>query len=197
MDASQLNFILEIIAVVTGVVGVWYAKKENILVYPYGIVSVLIWVYLCWEGDLFGQSIVNFFYFVMNVFGWYNWSRKKEDQSHAVRITKNSVNQNLYTFISISILTLVIYVLLSDYQNIKSFNIVIGLESLITAMNFVSMWLMAWKKLENWLLWIVADIMCIPLFFEKAYYISVVQFMVFIVIAVLGYIEWKKQLVRS
>ena len=86
---------------------------------------------------------------------------------------------------------------MSDYQNIKSFNIVIGLESLITAMNFVSMWLMAWKKLENWLLWIIADIMCIPLFFEKEYYISVVQFMVFIVIAVLGYIEWKKQLVRS
>ena len=83
------------------------------------------------------------------------------------------------------------------FEKFSEFDFVIALESLITAMNFVSMWLMAWKKLENWLLWIIADIMCIPLFFDKAYYISVVQFAVFIVIAVLGYIEWKKQLVRS
>ena len=133
----------------------------------------------------------------MNVFGWHNWSRKKEDQSNAVVITKNNAIQNLYTLIAIVVLTILLYVVLANFQKISEFDFVIALESLITAMNFVSMWLMAWKKLENWLLWIIADIMCIPLFFDKAYYISVVQFAVFIVIAVLGYIEWKKQLVRS
>ena len=197
MNFDQINFILEIVAVVTGVVGVWYAKKENILVYPYGIVSVLIWVYLCWIGDLFGQSLVNLFYFAMNVFGWYNWSRKKEDQSNAVKITKNSLKENIYTVIAISILTILLYVLLSDFQDENDLNLVIGVESLVTAMNFVAMWLMAWKKLENWLVWIIADILCIPLFFEKEYYISIVQFSVFIIIAILGYIEWKKQIIRS
>ena len=194
---ETFNFILELVAVVTGVVGVWYAKKENILVYPYGVISVVIWVYLCLIGELYGQSIVNFFYFIMNVFGWYNWSRKKEDQSNAVVITKNNAIQNLYTLIAIVVLTNLLYVVLANFQKISEFDFVIALESLITAMNFVSMWLMAWKKLENWLLWIIADIMCIPLFFDKAYYISVVQFTVFIIIAVLRYIEWKKQLVRS
>ena len=197
MNFDQINFILEIVAVVTGVVGVWYAKKENILVYPYGIVSVLIWVYLCWIGDLFGQSLVNLFYFAMNVFGWYNWSRKKEDQSNAVKITKNSLKENIYTVIAISILTILLYVLLSDFQDENDLNLVIGVESLVTAMNFVAMWLTTWKKLENWLVWIIADILCIPLFFEKEYYISIVQFSVFIIIAILGYIEWKKQIIRS
>ncbi len=197
MKPEDLILILELVAVVTGIIGVWYAKKENILVYPYGIISVLIWVYLCWTGDLMGQSMVNSFYFIMNVYGWYNWSRKKQDHTNAVQISKNNFNQNIFTFVAIIILTIVLFLLLSDMQDAIDFNLVIGLEALITAMNFVSMWLMAWKKLENWLLWIIADIMCVPLYFEKGYYFSVVQFLVFIVIAFMGYFEWKKQIVRS
>ena len=193
----DLYFILELIAVITGVIGVWYAKKENILVYPIGIISVLIWVYLCWVGKMYGQSLVNFSFFIINIFGWYNWSRKKQDKSNAVQISKNSFKENIFTAISICILTAVLYVFLSDIQHNSQLNLIIGLESLITAMNFVSMWLMAWKKLENWLLWIIADIMCVPLFFEKGYYISVVQFLVFIVIAIMGYFEWRKQIVRT
>ena len=85
-------FVLEICAVSSGVVSVWFAKKENILVYPICIFSVLIWVYLCWLGDLYGQAMVNIFFFVMNVYGWYNWLRKEEDDSIAVAVSFNTKN---------------------------------------------------------------------------------------------------------
>jgi len=197
MDLGQLNFILELIAVITGVVGVWYAKKENILVYPIGIISVLIWVYLCWIGKMYGQSLVNFSFFIINIFGWYNWSRKNDDQSNAVEIQFNNYLQNVIVIITTLLLWVLLYYFLLKYKADDEAVIYVFLEALITAMNFVAMFLLAWKRIENWIYWIIADIMCIPLFIHKDYLIGVFQFSFFIVIAFLGYIEWKKQIIRS
>ena len=74
----DITMLLEILAVITGIISVWLTKKENVLLYPVGIISVLLWIYLCWVGKLFGQSVINFFFFVMNVFGWMNWSAKND-----------------------------------------------------------------------------------------------------------------------
>jgi len=197
MELGQLNFILELIAVITGVVGVWYAKKENILVYPIGIISVLIWVYLCWIGEMYGQSLVNFSFFIINIFGWYNWSRKNDDQSNAVEIQFNNYLQNVIVIIITLLLWVLLYYFLLKYKADDEAVIYVFLEALITAMNFVAMFLLAWKRIENWIYWIIADIMCIPLFIHKDYLIGVFQFSFFIVIAFLGYIEWKKQIIRS
>jgi nicotinamide mononucleotide transporter len=197
MELGQLNFILELIAVITGVVGVWYAKKENILVYPIGIISVLIWVYLCWIGKMYGQSLVNFSFFIINIFGWYNWSRKNDDQSNAVEIQFNNYLQNVIVIITTLLLWVLLYYFLLKYKADDEAVIYVFLEALITAMNFVAMFLLAWKRIENWIYWIIADIMCIPLFIHKDYLIGVFQFSFFIVIAFLGYIEWKKQIIRS
>ena len=197
MELGQLNFILELIAVITGVVGVWYAKKENILVYPIGIISVLIWVYLCWIGKMYGQSLVNFSFFIINIFGWYNWSRKNDDQSNAVEIQFNNYLQNVIVIIITLLLWVLLYYFLLKYKADYEAVIYVFLEALITAMNFVAMFLLAWKRIENWIYWIIADIMCIPLFIHKDYVIGVFQFSFFIVIAFLGYIEWKKQIIRS
>ena len=77
---NDIVFYLEIIAVFTGILSVWLTSKENVLLYPIGICSVSIWIYLCWIGDLFGQSIINLFFFIMNIYGWYNWQLKDDSQ---------------------------------------------------------------------------------------------------------------------
>ncbi|MBG16559.1 MAG: nicotinamide mononucleotide transporter [Crocinitomicaceae bacterium] len=192
----ELIFFLEILAVLTGIVSVWFAKKENILVYPIGIISVLIWVYLCWFGNLFGQAVVNFFFFVINIYGWYNWSRKKEDDSSAVKIVYNTKNQNILAILISLVFWLILYFLLIPYKPALESAFYVSLEALITAMNFVAMFLLAWKRMENWIYWIVADIMCIPLFIHKDYYLGVIQFLFFIVIAFSGYLQWKKQIIE-
>ena len=188
---------LELIAVITGIISVWLAKKENVWLYPIGIISVVIWIYLCWVGKLFGQSLINFFFFIMNVYGWYNWLRRDENNQPNVIIKHNTKFQNVLVIISCFVLSVLIYYMLIPLQEKNALIEFVIVEAFITALNFVAMWLMAWKRIEHWLLWIVGDIMCIPLFVHKDYPLGVIQFLVFIVIAYLGYKEWKLKAVEQ
>ena len=192
-----MNFKFEIIAVLTGIVSVWLAKRENVWLYPIGIISVLLWIYLCWVGKLYGQSVINLFFFLMNGYGWYNWLRKDDDNNPNVLIKNNTNRENFLVFITSLFFSFVIYFLLLPFQDKQASQLYIVIESIITALNFLAMWLMAWKRVEHWLLWIVGDILCIPLFVHKEYPIGVIQFMVFIVIAYLGYKEWKLKVLKS
>ena len=186
-----MDFLIEIIAVFTGITSVWFAKKENVWLYPVGIISVLLWIYLCWIGKLFGQSVINLFFFLMNGYGWYNWLRKDADNKPNIFIKNNTEKENISVVLLAIVLSIIIYFLLIPLQDEKASLLYVLLEAIITALNFVAMWLMAWKRVEHWLLWIIGDILCIPLFIHKDYPIGVLQFMVFIFIAYLGYKEWK------
>ncbi len=184
---------LEFLAVISGVTGVWLAKKEKVWLYPVGIISVLIWIYLCWVSKLYGQSLINVFFFAMNIYGWFNWLGKDKNNQPNVVIRQNSRRENYLVLIVLVVLSILIYFALVPFQEADSSLFYVLLESIITSLNFVAMWLMAWKRLENWILWIIGDIMCIPLFIHKDYPIGVIQFVVFIVIAYLGYKEWKSK----
>lgn len=188
---------IEFLAVLTGVISVWLAKKENVWLYPTGIVSVILWIYLCWVGKLFGQSTINFFFFIMNVYGWYNWLRKDQNNQPNVVIKLNSNKENGLVFIFSFFLSIIIFFLLLPYQEVYALLFYVVLEAIITALNFVAMWLMAWKRLEHWILWIVGDVMCIPLYIHKDYPLGVFQFMVFIAIAYMGYKEWKLKAIQE
>ena len=192
-----MNFYLEIIAVLTGITSVWFSKKENILLYPIGTVSVLIWIYLCWIGEIYSQAVINLFFLIMNIYGWYNWSRKDNSEINKVQIKFSSLKENLIIIIVAALLTLLIYSALSNVE-ILNFNWkFVLMESFITTLNFIAMWLMAWKRVENWVLWIIGDIFCIPLFVFKEYYLSVAQFSIFIIIAFMGYFEWRKKALKN
>ena len=192
-----MNFYLEIIAVLTGIISVWFAKKENILLYPIGTVSVLIWIYLCWIGEIYSQAVINLFFLIMNIYGWYNWSRKDNSEINKVQIKFSSLKENLLVIAVAALLTMLIYSALSNVE-ILNFNWkFVLMESFITSLNFIGMWLMAWKRVENWVLWIIGDIFCIPLFVFKEYYLSVAQFSIFIIIAFMGYFEWRKKALKN
>ena len=193
----DIFFLLELLAVISGVASVWLAKKENVLLYPVGILSVVIWIFLCFNSDLYGQSLVNLFFFLMNIFGWYNWLRKTGDNSNMINIKSNSLKENVLSVVAIFILSPVLYFCLEPFQDPNTNLLFVYLEMIITAINFVAMWLIAWKRIENWMLWIVADILCIPLFIYNEYFLSVIQFIFFIVIAFMGHYQWKKQLLKN
>ena len=133
----------------------------------------------------------------MNVYGWYNWLRRDENNQPNVIIKHNTNFQNVLVIMSSFILSVLMYYMLLPLQEKNALIEYVILEAFITALNFVAMWLMAWKRLEHWLLWIVGDIMCIPLFVHKDYPLGVIQFLVFIVIAYLGYKEWKLKAVEQ
>jgi len=180
---------LEVVAVVFGILSVWFARKENIWVYPTGIVNVLVYVYLCFFAGLYADMAINAFYFVMSVFGWYNWSRRDESLNH-VPITSLNLKQWIFYILLIAVAFGVIYYVLSRFTD----STVPLFDSFTTSLFIAGMWLMAIKKIENWLLWILGDVLVIPMFAIKGLAFTSVQYIVFLVLAVMGYIEWRKRL---
>jgi nicotinamide mononucleotide transporter len=173
---------LEGIAVLFGLLSVWFARKENILVYPTGIVNVLIYVFICYEVGLYADMGINAFYFVMSIYGWVKWSMKMEDQH--VRPISYATPKEWALSIGGTILVFIpLFFVLKKYTD----STVPFWDALTTAIFITGMWLMAFKKIENWLFWIAGDLACIPLFASKGLVLTSFQYAVFLGLAVAGY----------
>ena len=191
---STLNIFLEITAVIFGLFSVWYAKKDNILVFPTGLVSTFIYAYLLWQWNLLGDSMINVYYFVMSIYGWYHWTRKKgEVDEFPISIMTNKEKvMAIIIFIATLFFVFIVYLYFKKFTSWYSY-----LDTILTAIFFVGMWLMAKRKIENWIFWILGDLLSIPLYFAKGYTFTSFQYIVFTIIAVYGYLEWKKILNNS
>jgi len=182
---------LELIAVGFGIISVWFAKKNNILVYPTGLVSTLIFVYILMEFQLYGDLIINFYYSIMSVLGWYLWSRIKNgaDEFPISVMNKKDFIISVMIFIVTLLFVVFVYLFFDKFTDWTAY-----VDAFTTGLFFVGMWLMAKRKVENWILWIIADIISVPLYFHKGLTFSSLQFSIFTILAILGYLEWKKRL---
>jgi nicotinamide mononucleotide transporter len=183
------EIVLEITAVLFGLASVWYAKKDNILVFPTGLINTSIYVFLLLKWSLLGDMMINAYYFIMSIYGWYHWTRKKGDEVAypIAKMTNQDKKTALLIFVTTLIFVVVIYLIFNKFTNWFSY-----VDTLITGIFFVGMWLMAKRKIENWICWIIGDIISIPLYFAKGYTFTSIQYIIFTIIAVFGYLEWKK-----
>ncbi len=180
--------LLEIIAVVFGLLSVWYSKKANILVFPTGIVSVLIYIYICFFAKLYADMMINFVYFVMSVYGWHNWARKRDD-NQVLPVMFAGRKLNLIALAA----TVFSFVVLSYVLSRHTDSNVPYWDSFTTAIFITGMFLMAMKKVENWIYWIIGDVISIPLYFYKGLVFTSLQFTIFLIIAVMGYFAWRQK----
>ena len=180
---------LELVGVFFGLCSVWYAKKDNILVFPTGLISTSIYAYLLWQWSLLGDSMINVYYFTMSIYGWYHWTRKKGDADEfpISLMTKKEKGMALILFIATVVFVVLVYLYFNNFTSWYSY-----LDTILTGLFFVGMWLMAKRKIENWIFWIVGDLLSIPLYLAKGYTFTSLQYIVFTIIAVYGYLEWKK-----
>lgn len=182
---------LELLGVFFGLSSVWYAKKDNILVFPTGLISTSIYAYLLWQWSLLGDSMINAYYFIMSFYGWYHWTRRKGDVVEfpiSVMTDKERLT-SIFIFILTLMFVVVVYLYFNKFTSWYSY-----LDTLLTAIFFVGMWLMAKRKIENWIFWIAGDLLSIPLFLAKGYTFTSFQYLVFTIIAIYGYLEWNKSL---
>lgn len=182
---------LEGIAVVFGLLSVWYSKQENILVYPTGIVSVVIAVYLTFTSKLYAEAGINSYYFVMSVYGWYYWTHADPNRPQ-VRVTRSSGKEHLIA----AAMTIGAFMLIRfglDYTDSD----VPNWDAITTATAITGMWLMAKKKIENWIYWILTDVIATPLYFYKELYFFSFQFLVFTALATWGYFSWRRSLLKE
>ncbi len=219
-DYPTVFIILELIGVVFGVASVLLARKLNVLVFPIGLVSTAIFVYLLWKWQLFGDMFINAYYTVMGLYGWFNWTRNRTNTNNNHKHNKNNSNANsndidiehieasdiptmaLLSIATISFVALVYYFRPVINNNFSFDGAVMGLhlftwvdytDMLTTALFLIAMWLMASRKIEHWLLWIVADAISVPLYFYKGLTFTALQYVVFTLIAIWAYYEWQRR----
>ena len=188
---DTLDIWLEIMAVIFGFLSVWFSKQNNVLVFPTGMISTLIFVYLLLKWSLLGDMMINAYYFIMSVYGWYIWTRKV-DATHMTPIsfmTFKEKRTSIYIFIATIIFVVLIYVAFNKWTSWVAY-----VDTLTTAIFFVGMWLMAKRKIENWIFWIIGDIISVPLYFYKGFTFTSLQYFGFTIIAIFGYFSWKQRL---
>lgn len=186
--------VLEFIAFIFGILSVWYAKKENILVYPTGLVATVITVYLFFYDKLMGDMMMNFYYSIMSIYGWWNWSRKKEGE-YIVPISRTNNKEKIIGFGMFSITVMITYLVykLTDTP-IDSSNYI---DMFTSGVFFTAMWYMANKKIENWTLWILANIITVPLYAYRGWGMFSLQYLIFTILAIQAYLAWKKSLNKN
>ena len=159
-----MNFFLEFVAVIFGFLSVWFAKGNNILVYPTGILSTSIFVYLLVISELYGDASINGYFFVMSFYGWYFWTRKKSGEI-INQIGRISLSEKI---VSVFLFSLAIIVIFSIYYFFDKWSTISAyLDTLTTGIFFVAMWLMSRRKIEHWTFWIIGDVLSVPLYIYK------------------------------
>lgn len=192
-NATILQIILESLAFVFGILSVYFAKKENIWVYPTGLISTIITVYLLYQAKYFGDMTMNFYYSIMSIYGWYKWSSK--DNEPELEITRTSTKEKLIgvgLFILTMIVTYLVYLFFDYKLEIPNY-----IDIFTSGIFFTAMWYMALKKIENWTLWIIGDLIAVPLFAHRGLGMLSLQYLVFTILAILAYIQWKNILNKN
>ncbi|MGB5377709.1 nicotinamide riboside transporter PnuC [Muriicola sp.] len=182
---------LEAIAFFFGIASVVYAKRENILVYPTGLVATVITVYLFYIDSLFGDMMMNFYYSIMSIYGWWNWARISQNKK-VVQISRTNLREKQVGFVLFLLTMMITYGVYRLYGT--ALNYTNYIDILTSGIFFTAMWYMANKKLENWTLWILADLVTVPLYAYRGWGMLSLQYLIFTVLAIQGYFAWKKDL---
>ncbi len=184
---------LEFTAVAFGIISVVYSRAENILVYPTGLVNTTFYIYLSVQAGLYAEASVNGYYTIMSIAGWVWWARKEADGVQQLHISGSSGTDWRNTLLFFGFFWVALWWLLSRFTD-SSVPLADGFAA---ASAYTGMWLMARKKLENWIWWIVTNIASIPLYFSKGFVFTSFQYLVFLVLAIMGYMEWRRKLIQS
>ena len=187
------ELIIEIIAVITGMLSIWYSYRINILVYPIGMISLALYVFIFINNGLYANAVINFLYFVISIFGWWNWLRQRTTDNRQQTTDKGELKVS-YLSKKENAITITILVILIFFINLFTTNdLSIRLDYYTSAAGLIAMVLTSFKKVENWFFYLVADIVLIPLCIYNGLYLTSIQYVAYTILAIMGYINWNKE----
>jgi nicotinamide mononucleotide transporter len=193
ISGLKATTIPEYIAVLAGIASVWYSRKENILVYPTGLLNTIIYIWLSFKYHLLGEASVNFYYTLMNMYGWYLWTRKDKQQQAIIQVRFSSAKEWLGQLSFFAFFYLSIFFALSYLKKAFAPGAIPWADALASASAFTGMWLMAKKKVESWYWWIITNICGMPLYFVKGLVFTSVYYFVLLILAIGGLTEWRRR----
>lgn len=191
IDALLANW-LENLAVAFGLVSVYLSTREKISSWPAAIINVGIFFFVFWKAKLYADAVLQIVYLLLSVYGWYEWlfggaNHARLDVSRA----------RMRDWAILVPLAIVFAIGLGTFLARHTDSPVPYLDASLTATSLVAQWMMTRKQLENWVIWIVADIVYVPTFLARHLPSTAVQYAVFLVLAVMGYVSWRKSLTRQ
>ena len=192
-NASSLQIGAEFIAFCFGIMSVYFAKKENIWVYPTGLVSTLITVYLLYQAAYFADMTMNIYYSIMSIYGWYRWIPNA--QLPGLKISRTTLQEKFIgfgLFVLTMIITYLVYVFFEYKLEIPNY-----IDIFTSGIFFTAMWYMALKKIENWTLWIIGDCIAVPLFAYRGLGMLSLQYFIFTIMAIVAYLSWRTYLAKK
>ena len=219
-NTDFIYILLEFIAAFLGVLSGFYAKKEDIKVFPTGIISTGLYIYLLYRWQLFGDLIINIYYTAMSIYGWYMWAKILNASENKLAVSKSSmrdyiISMSIFVFSSLFVMFVYRYfdVISTDMNFTQTLQYIWShitsgsasefrkitpyLDTFTTGAAFAAMWMMANKKIESWILWIAVNIVSVPLYFIKGFGFTGIQYIIFLGLAFLGYYSWKKSFINA
>ncbi len=185
---NSLN-ILESIAVLLSIAYVILAAKEIIIAWYCAFLSVSIYIYLCIKAQLYAETFLQVFYLIMAVVGWYKWKFKKSENKSEKRIIQLPLKHHFINILLSSIATIITGYLLGKYSQAAS----PYMDAFTTVFSLYATWMVAQKVLENWLYWIVIDLVSFFLYTSRNLYLTGLLYIIFTLLATYGYFSWKKK----
>ena len=183
----------EFLAFCFGIMSVYFAKKENIWVYPTGLLSTMITVYLLYQAAYFGDMTMNVYYSIMSIYGWYRWIPNTQSPELKIsRTTRREKYLGFVMFCATMIVTYLVYVFFDYTLEIPNY-----IDIFTSGIFFTAMWYMALKKIENWTLWIIGDCIAVPLFAYRGLGMLALQYFIFTIMAIVAYLSWRTYLAKK
>ena len=188
------NNYIELLGLIFGLLYILLSIKQNIWCWPIGFITSALYIYVFFVTKFYADMGLQVYYLIVSVYGWSYWmfgakSKKQDD----LKITKTNVKLGIYLFLATIVLFVIISYVLVNYTDSE----IPYWDAFTTAASFVATWMLARKIIEHWIIWIVVDSVSLGLYIYKELYPTVILFAVYTVLAILGYIEWKKELKKK
>jgi nicotinamide mononucleotide transporter len=184
---------IEILAALSGIISVWFSRKASIWVYPTGLINTVFYIWISYDAQLIGEAVVNLYYTIMSLYGWYNWLRRNEKHELIVQVSRSNRTGWMLQLSFFTSTYLVLFLSLNYLKEAFFPGAIPWADALASAAAFTGMWLMTRKKLESWIWWIITNIASMPLYYSKGYIFTAVYYFILLILAILGYIEWRKK----
>jgi len=184
---------IEILAALSGIISVWFSRKASIWVYPTGLINTVFYIWISYDAQLIGEAVVNLYYTIMSLYGWYNWLRRNEKHELIVQVSRSNQTDWILQLTFFTSTYLVLFLSLNYLKEAFFPGAIPWADALASAAAFTGMWLMTRKKLESWIWWIITNMASMPLYYSKGYIFTAVYYFILLILAILGYIEWRKK----
>ncbi|HSH20357.1 MAG TPA: nicotinamide riboside transporter PnuC [Draconibacterium sp.] len=182
---------IELLGALLGILYIRFSIKQNIFTWPTGLLTSLLYVVVFSKSALYAAMGLQFYYIGISIYGWYYWLKGKSENNISL-LPVRYVTKKLW--IKMGVVSLLIYsAILLILLNFSDSDVPF-LDSLTTSFSIVATWMLAKKYIENWIIWIFVDFISIGLYMYKNLWPTVILFIVYTVMAFLGYYEWKKDI---